>query len=112
MAAEKSELTELIAMNIRNFRTEKGYSQLELSLKCGISQSYLAEVETCKKAVSIKKLDVIARGLEKPIYLFFMNARTQTAYDSRMLLEYIQNTLPTEVKDITDSFLKSLDNRK
>ena len=101
-------LSNIIAENIKKFRKESGYSQLQFALKCQISQSYLAEIETSKKSISIKKLEVIAKGLEKPIYLFLMTNEVQVVYDNKMMTEYIKKNLPSKISECTDNFLKLL----
>ncbi len=55
----------LFGLKVRQFRMEKGLSQGELSKVCGLSVSYLNEIEKGKKYPKPKKLNQLAKGLDK-----------------------------------------------
>lgn len=48
---------------IRVYRDYRGLTQQQLADKCGIQRAYLAEIETGRKAGSIKTLKTIAAAL-------------------------------------------------
>lgn len=47
---------------LRLLRKERGWSQLYLAVHLGLDRSYISDVETGKKQVCIRNLDVIAKG--------------------------------------------------
>lgn len=55
---------ELLRSNIKKYRIAKNYTQDKLSELSGISQDYLSEIERGKCTPSIKRLMMIADGLE------------------------------------------------
>ena len=48
---------------IRKLRTERGWTQFEMSERVGIDRSYLAELETGKIEICLRNLELIANGL-------------------------------------------------
>ena len=54
----------LLAGNIKRARARKRLSQMALAGRCGISASYLAEIETCRKFPSADVLQSLADGLK------------------------------------------------
>ena len=52
-----------IGLRIKELRAEIGISQETLAYRIGMARSYLAEVETGKRNVSIRNLEKIAAGL-------------------------------------------------
>jgi len=63
----------LLQNNIKKFRLEKGYSQIQLSMMAEISQDYLSEIERGKKTPSLKRLLIIAEALGVEPYKFFIS---------------------------------------
>ncbi|WP_043923487.1 helix-turn-helix domain-containing protein [Leadbettera azotonutricia] len=70
MEPSREQLTYVIEQ-IRGVRTRKGVSQLELSLKAHLSQSFLASIETGKKQPSVLTLIKIAQALNVSPRIFF-----------------------------------------
>lgn len=56
---------------IRNTRKEKGMTLEQLSAKCGLSISFLSQVERGLSSLSITSLWVITKALDVPISNFF-----------------------------------------
>jgi len=56
---------------IKTIRNEKGLSQMELSLRSNLSQSFIANVESGKKQPSVSTLLKIADALEMSPQDFF-----------------------------------------
>lgn len=52
-----------IGDNIKRLRNERGLTQEELALKCGLSRSYIADLERNRYSPSLKTLKIIAGGL-------------------------------------------------
>ena len=48
---------------LRELRTAKGVSQLDLGVECGLSQTYLSEVEAGKRNISLVNMHKLAKAL-------------------------------------------------
>ncbi|MDR0803061.1 helix-turn-helix transcriptional regulator [Fluviicola sp.] len=59
---------------IKNNRKQKGQTQEEFAKACGITQTYLSQIEGNKKEPNLSTLKVISDELEIPLpVLFFMS---------------------------------------
>lgn len=58
-----AEQLRFVFSQIRTIRLQKGISQLELSLRAGLSQSFLASLEKGKKTPSVATMFKIANAL-------------------------------------------------
>lgn len=68
----------LIIMNIgqviKDTRKQKGQTQNEFALSCGITQTYLSQIENNSKEPNLSTLKVISQNLDIPLpILFFMS---------------------------------------
>jgi transcriptional regulator with XRE-family HTH domain len=57
------EIKAAFGTRLREARLEKGISQLDLGLDCGLSQTYLSEVESGKRNISLVNIAKLARSL-------------------------------------------------
>jgi transcriptional regulator with XRE-family HTH domain len=83
-----------VITQIKKIRTQKGISQMELSLRSELSQSFLANLEKGKKAPSVLTILKIADGLEvNPKDFFWENIHVETKQQIKTkiigLLEYL-----------------------
>jgi transcriptional regulator with XRE-family HTH domain len=62
----------LVGRNVKRARKQLGLSQAELARHCGISEGFLAEIETARKFPSASTLDRIATCLELRPYQLFL----------------------------------------
>jgi transcriptional regulator with XRE-family HTH domain len=68
-----------VIAQIKKIRVQKGISQMELSLRSDLSQSFLANLEKGKKAPSVLSILKIADGLEvNPKEFFWENMDFET----------------------------------
>jgi transcriptional regulator with XRE-family HTH domain len=68
-----------VICQIKNIRARKGVSQMELSLRSNLSQSFLANLEKGKKLPSVLTIIKIADALEvNPKEFFPENTNTDT----------------------------------
>jgi transcriptional regulator with XRE-family HTH domain len=70
MESSSEQLSHVID-RIRQLRAQKAVSQLELSLKAHLSQSFIASIESGKKQPSVLTLIKIAQALEVSPRVFF-----------------------------------------
>ena len=83
-----------VVERIKSIRTKKGVSQMELSLRSNLSQSFIANVEKGKKQPSVLTLLRIADALEVNPQDFFSeyfpsDTKEQTKEKIRKLLELL-----------------------
>lgn len=57
------ELIELFSINVRKKRKELNLSQEELADICGLHRTYISLIERKKRNVTIKNIEIIAKGL-------------------------------------------------
>ena len=68
---QEQELRAVLANNIKIYRNRRGWSQLFLSEKLGISSNFLSEIETGKGWVSPLTLTKLATALEIEVFELF-----------------------------------------
>lgn len=66
MKSKRYPLRATLAKNVRGMRTSRGWSQEELGHKSGISQTYISQLESARRAVSIDIVEAIAVGFDIP----------------------------------------------
>ena len=69
---EEKELKSILGENIKKFRNKRGWNQLLLSEKIGISANYLSVVETGKGWVTPLTLVKLAKVLDIDVYELFL----------------------------------------
>lgn len=66
------ELIELFSINVRKKRKELNLSQEELADICGLHRTYISLIERKKRNVTIKNIEIIAKGLSIEPYQLLM----------------------------------------
>lgn len=67
-----------LGLTIKEIRQEKKYTQEHLAMLCGITQTYLSQIERNQKEPTISALKDIAAALEMPLpVLFFLSLDDQ-----------------------------------
>jgi len=61
--------TEILRINIKKYRLERGLTQEKLSELTNISTDYISEIERGKRVPSIKRLDLLANALKIEAYM-------------------------------------------
>lgn len=59
-----SDLVNILAENIKDFRKRMGLSQESLAEKCNLHRTYIGSVERGERNVTLSTLEVIAKTLE------------------------------------------------
>jgi transcriptional regulator with XRE-family HTH domain len=57
-----------VGLNVRRFRTERGWSQEELAFECGLHRTYISGVERGVRNPTVLVLDEIATALKIPAH--------------------------------------------
>lgn len=95
-----------IGEQIKSFRLNKGYSVNRLANEAGLSQSYLRDVELCKKNPTVETLSYICDALEISLADFFNEyCRQEPSVSS--LVEAIYRLTPTQ-RQLLEAFLHSI----
>ena len=66
-------LQQIFIQNLKEFRKREKFTQEKMSERCGISQNYLAEIESGRKFPSIEIIEKMADVLKINAYHLFMN---------------------------------------
>lgn len=62
MSNEKNDICVRFGKRLKALRKEKGWSQVYTAVHLGIDRSYISDIETGKKQVCIRSMEVIAEG--------------------------------------------------
>jgi len=62
---------------IKNIRKRKGLTQNEFALLCGITQTYLSQIESNSKEPNLSTLKLISEKLEMPLPILFFLSMTE-----------------------------------
>lgn len=87
------EMLEYVISSIRRIRKAKNLSQLELSVRANMSQSFLANLETGKKEPSAMTLIRIAEALEVSPREFFPESTNESDTN-------VKNEIKTEIMEL------------
>jgi transcriptional regulator with XRE-family HTH domain len=62
---------------IKTIRKQKGQTQGELAISCGITQTYLSQIESNLKEPNLSTLKSISEGLNVPLPILFFLSMTE-----------------------------------
>ena len=89
-------IRELLALNLRSYRTARGWSQAKLAEKTGTSTQYIAMIETKIKFPSSNMLQKLAKALGiDPAELFYKEIDPKTI---------IKNAQKAVIEDFGEAF--------
>jgi len=71
---EFGELEQVIAVQVRKYRTDAGMSAADLALRTGLSKGMISRIETATISSSLTTLHRLAQGLDVPITALFRGA--------------------------------------
>ena len=75
-----------VGKRIKELRVEKGISQEDLALKCGLDRTYITYVENAKKNVTVETLFKITQALDIKLSDFFdMDESTSNVSSAKIL---------------------------
>jgi transcriptional regulator with XRE-family HTH domain len=95
-------LKQVFIKNLKDFRKNRGLSQMQLAEYCGISTGYIAEIEIGKKFPSIGIIEKIAVILKVGPYMLFKNFpknnQAVTTDKNQLLPYYVNKQLQKQLK--------------
>lgn len=56
-------IREILAINIKNYRSKQNMSQEDLAFQCNLHRTYISDVERCTRNISIDNIAKIANAL-------------------------------------------------
>jgi transcriptional regulator with XRE-family HTH domain len=95
---------ELLASNIKKYRTSFGYSQEKLAEIAEVSTSFIASIETCKKFPSSGSIGKLARAFGIKPYQLFMEPEADTFGTSK--IGELKEDLKVEVSEQIESYFR------
>lgn len=66
LTKQRPEIREVLALNLKFLRAERGLSQDALALIAGLDRTFVAHVERLKRNISLDNLEKLAVALEVP----------------------------------------------
>ncbi|RZJ63471.1 MAG: XRE family transcriptional regulator [Flavobacterium sp.] len=87
---------------IRDIRKVKGQTQTEFAITCGITQTYLSQIENNGKEPNLSTLKIIAEHLEVPLpILFFLSLdEDDISIEKRQAFEMLSPSVKKLINDI------------
>lgn len=91
-----------IGQVIKDARKAKGQTQTELAQICGITQTYLSQIENNSKEPNLSTLKTISYNLEIPLpILFFMSLSTEDITpEKRQAFLILNESVRQLIKDV------------
>ena len=88
---EETELRRVLSCNIKYYRSLRGWSQVKLAEKMGMSTNFLADIETGKSWVSSLTLIKLANCFGIEVYELFKPENTPTDEKEEAMLCFIHD---------------------
>ena len=108
MNEKDMELLKIVSVNLKKARRDLKISQMELTNRCELSQSYLGEIESCKKFPSLKTLNRLAEQLSIKPYKLLLDEEVKFATDQDYLYSQIEEKLKNKIEDSVSRFFQDL----
>ena len=105
---EEAEIRRILSANIKYYRSLRGWSQVVLAEKIGISTNFLADIETGKSWVSSLTLTKIANVFEIEVYKLFQSEKTTMPETEEALLSFAGDifvTIEQSINKLTEKYL-------
>jgi len=105
---EESDIRRVLSTNIKYYRGLRGWSQVVLAEKIGISTNFLADIETGKSWVSPSTLSKLANIFQIEVYELFKpkNVSSEEAKEAiKSLVNDISITLEQSISKVTEKYL-------
>ena len=101
---KSQELKEVLSLNLKKFRKEKGWSQFELAEKAGISEQTMNSIEGLRLWPSDKTLSKLTSALKIEPYLLFIpqkiSLKSESAQDlKRAAVQAVQDFIRDALQD-------------
>ena len=103
-----TEIQRILLKNIKKYRSRHKYSQMKLAELCGVSTSYIGEIEIGRKYPSAKTLENIVKALGVKPYKLFLDENDIDDFDQDGLLDDLKEKITHQVANEIDSHYKGI----
>ena len=104
-----TEIQRILLINIKKYRSRLKYSQFDLAGLCGVSTSYISEIETGKKFPSARTLEKIVKALEVRPYKLFIDASDFDNFNKGSFLNNFKDQIVSDVEILYSKFTQDDD---
>ena len=105
-----TEIQRILLTNIKKYRSRLNYSQMKLAELCGVSTSFIGEIEIGRKYPSAKTLEKIVKALEVQPYKLFMDIDDVDEFNKEGLLstfkESLHDHIVSDLESVYSQFTK------
>jgi transcriptional regulator with XRE-family HTH domain len=91
------DLKQVFIGNLRNFRNNRGISQMKLAEMCNTATNYIGEIEIGRRFPSLKLIEKISQALEVEPYLFFLERNGEKYHELNDIVDILIK-LPDQIK--------------
>lgn len=63
----KLNLRQILADNVRRYRSRVGISQDNFAIECGVHRTYVGQVERCERNVTLATLELFAKAMKTDV---------------------------------------------
>lgn len=97
-------LKEILKYNLKSFRKLQGYTQEQLAERCGLSVTFIQDIELSRKQPSLDSLEKIAKALQVQPHKLLIDPDVT---ESKTLVEFAGRIKDTVIKEI-DNLLTTI----
>ncbi len=101
-----TDIQRILLTNIKKYRSRLNYSQMKLAELCGVSTSFIGEIEIGRKYPSARTLQGIIKALEVKPYKLFMDVDDLDDFDKEGLLSDLKEKITHQIANEIDSYYK------
>lgn len=102
------EFKKIYSENIKSKRIEEGIKQDKLAEKIGLTEKYISDLETGRRAGSLETLLLIANALDVEPYELLLPPKTNLSYDTKRTQDLMKRLRSNvgELLDTLDEYLQ------
>ena len=101
-----NEINRLLSTNMKKARSLLGYSQLKLAELCGMSPSYIGDIEIGNKFPSAKTLQKIADNLKLKPHQLFQDESDNSHWNKKKTLSEIRIQLKKRIAEDVEAIIE------
>jgi transcriptional regulator with XRE-family HTH domain len=99
-------MQQILSMNLKLARTRLGFSQMRLAEQCGISTSFMGEIELAKKFPSPKTLEKLCEVLGMRPYQLFYEDEEWEIHDKYDNIASLHHELKEKLNDLLEETIR------
>ena len=103
-----SQLQEIMALNIKRIRKQRGFTQSQLAERAGISFGYMNDIERSRRWPSAENIARLADALRLDPYQLFLPNQDSPYFDRHHTLSTFSRLVKQGVSEKIDEVLESL----